>query len=64
MTIRLGFHGAGLITQLHTWLLSESGVDHAIVAVHDPHAVRVEAFAAAHGGAGRRRGAAPRPRTS
>lgn len=47
MTIRIGFFGAGFIAGLHRWLLSSSGVDHAIVAVHDPDGARARAFAAA-----------------
>lgn len=46
MTIRVGFYGAGFISQVHRWLLSESDVEHAVVAVHDPDAKKAEAFAA------------------
>jgi predicted dehydrogenase len=46
MTVRVGFYGAGFISQIHRFLLATSGVDHAIVAVHDPDAMRAEAFAA------------------
>lgn len=45
MTIRVGFYGAGFISQLHRWFLAGSEVDHAIVAVHDPDLARAKAFA-------------------
>ncbi|HEX6166281.1 MAG TPA: Gfo/Idh/MocA family oxidoreductase [Acidimicrobiales bacterium] len=50
MTVRVGFLGAGFISQFHVAALATSGVDNEIVAVHDPDQVRAEAFAAAHGG--------------
>lgn len=49
MTIRVGFLGAGFITNIHTWFLGDSGVDHVIAAVHDPDIDRAERFAAQHG---------------
>ena len=49
MTVRVGFYGAGFITRYHTAQMERSGVDHAIVAVHDPDAERAAAFAARHG---------------
>ena len=45
MTVRVGFYGAGLISTLHTWMVGRSGVDHKIVAVHDPVAERAAAMA-------------------
>jgi len=45
MTLRLGFYGAGFISRLHRSFLSQSGIDHAIVAVHDPDPERAAAFA-------------------
>lgn len=45
MTVRVGFYGAGFISRLHRWLLSSSGVEHAVVAVHDPDVERARAFA-------------------
>lgn len=45
MTIRIGFFGAGLISRFHRALLSRSGVEHEIVAVHDPDADRAGRFA-------------------
>ena len=49
MTVRIGFLGAGFITKIHGYLLAQSGVDHAVVAVHDPEAERAKAFAARTG---------------
>ncbi len=49
MTIRLGFYGAGFISQVHRYLLGRSEVAHRIVAVHDPDRGRAEAFAEATG---------------
>jgi predicted dehydrogenase len=49
VSIRVGFFGAGFISDLHVWFLSECGIDHQIVAVHDPDTDRAEAFAEAHG---------------
>lgn len=49
MTLRIGFYGAGLISQLHCYLLANCSVAHEIVAVHDPDTTRASAFAAAHG---------------
>jgi UDP-N-acetyl-2-amino-2-deoxyglucuronate dehydrogenase len=51
VTVRVGFFGAGFISRYHTALLAESGVDHAVVAVHDPDEARAAAFAARHGAA-------------
>lgn len=51
MTLRVGFLGAGFISVIHRWLLDHSGVDHEVVAVHDPDAVRAERLAAATGAA-------------
>jgi myo-inositol 2-dehydrogenase / D-chiro-inositol 1-dehydrogenase len=49
VTVRVGFYGAGFITRYHTAQMQRSGVDHAIVAVHDPDVDRAAAFAARHG---------------
>jgi predicted dehydrogenase len=49
VTIRIGFYGAGLISGIHTFFLGVSGVDHRIVAVHDPDAERAAAWAARTG---------------
>jgi myo-inositol 2-dehydrogenase/D-chiro-inositol 1-dehydrogenase len=46
VTIRIGFYGAGLISGIHTFFLGASGIDHRIVAVHDPDAERAAAWAA------------------
>src|SRR5262245_2911108 len=51
MTIRVGFYGAGFISRFHQWFLSQTDVDHRIVAVHDIDADRAAAFAAPHGAA-------------
>lgn len=51
MTVRVGFYGAGYVSQLHAAALAASRVDNEIVAVHDPDAARATAFAAQHGGA-------------
>jgi predicted dehydrogenase len=45
MAVRVGFIGAGFITQMHLWFLSEATVDHEIVAVHDVDAERAQRFA-------------------
>jgi predicted dehydrogenase len=45
VTIRIGFLGTGFISRTHNWFLKHTSVDHRIVAVHDPDAVRAEAFA-------------------
>jgi predicted dehydrogenase len=45
----VGFYGTGLISQMHSFFLADSGVDHAVVAVHDPDADRAAKAAAAHG---------------
>jgi predicted dehydrogenase len=50
VTVRIGFYGAGFITGVHVASLAASGVEHEIVAVHDPDRDRAAAFAAAHGG--------------
>jgi predicted dehydrogenase len=44
--IRIGFYGAGLISRMHTAFLKRCGIEHAIVAVHDPDPERAAAFAA------------------
>ena len=49
MTIRIGFFGAGFITGVHAFWLRESGIDHDIVAVHDPDPARAARFAERHG---------------
>ncbi len=49
MTVRIGFLGAGFITKIHGLLLARSGVDHAVVAVHDPDHERAQAFASRTG---------------
>jgi predicted dehydrogenase len=49
MTVRVGFLGAGFITEVHRAFLSRARVDHAIVAVHDVDAERAARFAAATG---------------
>ena len=49
MTIRLGFYGAGFITNIHAGWLRRCGVEHRIEAVHDPVAERAAAFAERHG---------------
>jgi predicted dehydrogenase len=51
MTVRVGFYGAGFISRYHGAMLAASGVDHVVVAVHDPDARRAEAFARHHGAA-------------
>jgi predicted dehydrogenase len=51
MTVRVGFYGAGFISRYHAAQLAASGVDHKIVAVHDPDPDRAAAFAARHGAA-------------
>ncbi len=51
MTVRVGFYGAGFVSRYHAAQLAASGVDHKIVAVHDPEADRAAAFAARHGAA-------------
>lgn len=43
--LRIGFLGAGHIAALHEFLLATCGVDHRIVAVHDPDPDRATAFA-------------------
>jgi predicted dehydrogenase len=48
VTVRVGFYGAGFITTYHCAEMARSGVDHAIVAVHDPDADRAAAFAERH----------------
>jgi predicted dehydrogenase len=51
MTVRVGFYGAGFISRYHRASLRASGVDHRVVAVHDPDGERAAAFAAACPGA-------------
>lgn len=48
--VRVGFYGAGFISQFHVAALAASSVPNEIVAVHDPDAERAARFAAAHGG--------------
>ncbi|HET6952902.1 MAG TPA: Gfo/Idh/MocA family oxidoreductase [Acidimicrobiales bacterium] len=48
MTVRVGFYGTGFISRYHAVALAASGVDHEVVAVHDPDAARAAAFAAGH----------------
>jgi predicted dehydrogenase len=45
MTVRIGFYGAGFISRYHRAQLRASGVDHRVVAVHDPDAERAAALA-------------------
>lgn len=45
MTVRVGFYGAGFISQVHRGLLAMSRVEHRIAAVHDPDAARARTFA-------------------
>jgi predicted dehydrogenase len=47
--IRVGFLGAGFISNLHRLFLDMSDVDHGIAAVHDPDAARAAQFATATG---------------
>jgi predicted dehydrogenase len=49
MTIRVGFYGTGLISQMHRFFLADSRVDHEVVAVHDPDADRAADAAASLG---------------
>jgi predicted dehydrogenase len=49
VTVRIGFLGAGFITEVHRLFLARAKVDHAIVAVHDVDADRAARFAAATG---------------
>jgi predicted dehydrogenase len=49
VTVRVGFYGAGYISGIHSWFLRRSGVDHEIVAVHDPDEERAAAFCAKRG---------------
>src|SRR5690606_7001992 len=48
--VRVGFYGAGFISQFHVAALAASSVPNEIVAVHDPDAERAARFAASHGG--------------
>jgi predicted dehydrogenase len=50
MTVRVGFLGAGFISEYHASFLRASRADYEIVAVHDPDGPRAERFAASHGG--------------
>ena len=45
MSVRVGFIGAGFITQMHLWFLSQATVDHQIVAVHDVDEERAQRLA-------------------
>lgn len=47
--IRIGFLGAGFISNLHRLFLDMSGVEHGIAAVHDPDAAKAAQFAAETG---------------
>jgi predicted dehydrogenase len=49
MAVRIGFLGAGFITDVHRMFLSRARVDHAIVAVHDLDPERAARFADATG---------------
>ena len=49
MSVRVGFIGAGFITQMHRFFLSQSEVEHQVVAVHDVDPERAADFAAATG---------------
>ncbi len=49
MGVKVGFIGAGFITGLHTGLLADCGVEHQVVAVHDPKPEKAAALAAVHG---------------
>jgi UDP-N-acetyl-2-amino-2-deoxyglucuronate dehydrogenase len=51
VTVRVGFFGAGFISRYHAAALAGCGVDHRVVAVHDPNPKRAEAFASHHGAA-------------
>ena len=50
MTLGVGFYGAGFISNFHRRFLRDAGVDHRIVAVHDPDPERAARFAAKVGG--------------
>ena len=49
MTVRLGFYGAGFITNVHAWWLRNCGIEHVITAIHDPVVERAASFAERHG---------------
>jgi predicted dehydrogenase len=49
MSLRIGFLGAGFISQIHTAFLAASDAQHVISAVHDTDRTRAERFAEAHG---------------
>ena len=49
MAIKVGFIGAGFITQIHLWFLSQADVEHEIVAVCDVDAERAATWAASVG---------------
>jgi predicted dehydrogenase len=49
VTIRIGFYGAGLISEVHGYFLGDATVDHRITAVHDPDPERAEQWARRHG---------------
>ena len=49
MSLGVGFYGAGFITRFHRSYLRDAGIDHRIVAVHDPDPARAAAFAAETG---------------
>jgi predicted dehydrogenase len=51
MAVKVGFLGAGFITDVHLWFLSRAEVDHEVVAVHDVDPDRAAAFAARTGAA-------------
>ena len=45
MVVKVGFIGAGFITQMHLWFLSQTDVDHQVVAVCDVDPERAAALA-------------------
>jgi predicted dehydrogenase len=49
MSVRVGFIGAGFITQMHLWFLAQADVAHAVVAVHDIEPERAQRLAEATG---------------
>jgi predicted dehydrogenase len=51
MAVRIGFIGAGFITQMHLWFLSQATVEHEVVAVCDVDPERAAALAGTVGAA-------------
>jgi len=49
MTIRIGFYGAGLISQIHLFMLRGCPIGHRVVAVHDPDTARARTWAERYG---------------